>query len=213
MSSPLFSNVSSQIKLCIFDFGRVLIELDRDLFTKRLREVFTLPDEDVFTTLHEELLALGVGEYEFPEFVTRVSEKHGVVKNLPEEKQYENALFAFNSMLGPPIEGTVSLLKSLPCKSVVLSNTNRVHWEEIEKYCEFLPLFKNIYLSHELHLHKPDAEIYQIVLEQEGVAAEEAIFIDDTAINVRASEELGINGVVFENSSELQRELQDLLTR
>ena len=83
--------------------------------------------------------------------------------------------------------------------SMLLSNTNIIHWEWAEKNCfsykgyQASDFFNNIYLSYELHLQKPDPEIYKYVLKDAAIIPEETFFIDDTALNCRAAEALGIH--------------------
>ena len=42
-----------------------------------------------------------------------------------------------------------------------------------------------------MHLEKPEPEIYQAVLDQAGIRAEETLFIDDNEPNLAAAAELG----------------------
>lgn len=61
---------------------------------------------------------------------------------------------------------------------VILSNTNKLH-------CEFWPTqypdvqqaADKLYLSQQLGMRKPEARIYQHVLDAEGVAADQAVFL------------------------------------
>ncbi len=80
----------------------------------------------------------------------------------------------------------------------LLSNTNALHIEEVEKkigtekFNRFRNSFEKFYLSHEIHLRKPNADIYNFVLKENGLKAEETFFIDDTKENTDAAEKLGI---------------------
>jgi HAD superfamily hydrolase (TIGR01509 family) len=47
-------------------------------------------------------------------------------------------------------------------------------------------------LSHEINFRKPNTEIYQFVLNENKLKAEETFFIDDTKENTDAAERLGI---------------------
>jgi putative hydrolase of the HAD superfamily len=67
-----------------------------------------------------------------------------------------------------------------------------------------------VYVSGELKLLKPGAEIYRHVLDDLGIAASEAIFIDNRAENVRGAEELGITGHVFTDAATLRAFLESL---
>jgi putative hydrolase of the HAD superfamily len=67
-----------------------------------------------------------------------------------------------------------------------------------------------VYVSGELKLLKPSAEIYQHVLADLGIAAAEAVFIDNRADNVRGAQELGITGHVFTGAATLRAFLESL---
>lgn len=54
-----------------------------------------------------------------------------------------------------------------------------------------------IFVSYELGLLKPDAEIYKQVLRLLKAKPEEVVFIDDKLKNVEAAKSIGINGIVF----------------
>jgi|SRR5579859_3907858 len=57
---------------------------------------------------------------------------------------------------------------------------------------------------------KPDAEIYHEVLETLGVAANEAIFIDDKLENVEGARQVKMLGVEFKNVEQVKKELEKL---
>jgi putative hydrolase of the HAD superfamily len=48
------------------------------------------------------------------------------------------------------------------------------------------------YYSHDLRMRKPDVEIYQYVLDENNLIAEETIFLDDNADNIKGAEKIGI---------------------
>ena len=67
--------------------------------------------------------------------------------------------------------------------------------------------FDDMIISSEVGIMKPDPKIFEIALEKLGVAAREAAFVDDTAVNVNAARALGMQGVLFR---EPRRALNDL---
>jgi predicted thioesterase len=77
-----------------------------------------------------------------------------------------------------------------------LSNTNEAHWLHIaEKHFEGMAedYFDHLFLSQEMHMAKPNDDIFLAVLEQLGAKAEECLFIDDAQANVDAAQALGYN--------------------
>lgn len=65
-------------------------------------------------------------------------------------------------------------------------------------------LFHRVFVSGELGLTKPDPAIFTHVLNELGVSADQAIFVDDIEANVQSAERLGINGHVFTSADALR---------
>ena len=53
-------------------------------------------------------------------------------------------------------------------------------------------LVDRAYYSHKVAMRKPDASIYELLLEQEGLHANEVLFIDDRLDNIQSASNLGI---------------------
>ena len=81
----------------------------------------------------------------------------------------------------------------------VLSNTNSIHEKFfnnlfIKKYNLGLKdIFHKVYYSHEIHLRKPEIEIYKLILDQNNFLGDEVIFFDDIDANLIASKKLNFN--------------------
>ena len=70
--------------------------------------------------------------------------------------------------------------------------------------------FVACYVSGELNLLKPHPEIYQHVLDDLGISAAEAVFIDNREANVHGAEMLGITSHVFTGVTALRAFLASL---
>lgn len=92
------------------------------------------------------------------------------------------------------VEPTVELIKELKAKGYklyVLSNMSKEYIEFLRK----LPVFDYFdyqVVSSEVHLGKPDPEIYNYLLEHCELNPAETIFIDDRKDNVEVAESVGI---------------------
>ena len=81
----------------------------------------------------------------------------------------------------------------------LLSNTNEIHWkwacENVFPYRGFRveDYFEKIYLSFEMKMVKPDAEIFETVLADANIDPKETFFIDDSEANCLAAQALGIS--------------------
>ena len=51
--------------------------------------------------------------------------------------------------------------------------------------------FKKAYYSQLIGMRKPEAEIYQYVLKDAGIIAQETFFIDDLSVNIETAQRLG----------------------
>ena len=70
--------------------------------------------------------------------------------------------------------------------------------------------FSACYVSGELGLLKPDAEIYRHVLDDLGITPAQAVFVDNRESNVAGAEALGVTGHVFTDADKLRAFLASL---
>lgn len=103
-----------------------------------------------------------------------------------------------------PIAGAQEFCKSVRDKGYnvyVLSNA-------CNKFHEYFPrnydveFFDGIMVSSDVHMIKPDVRIYELLLDEYNLRAEECLFIDDREENVEGARKAGMNAVVFENNFE-----------
>ena len=78
----------------------------------------------------------------------------------------------------------------------VLSNASTSFYDY---FPEFAPLsyFDGIVVSCDIHIIKPERGIYEYLLNQYQLIAEECFFIDDRPENIEGARQIGMNGVVF----------------
>ncbi|MDT7830642.1 HAD family phosphatase [Pricia sp. S334] len=181
------------IKNIIFDFGDIFINLDKQVVHRELEKYGGIPE------LSPEILALNdtyeVGGISSEEFIEKLGEV------FPESTSKEITRIWNSMLLDFPDERLhfiETLAKEGDYRLFLLSNTNALHIPHVEtimgseKFNRFKNAFEKFYLSHEIKLRKPDAEIFEFVLGENGLKAEETFFIDDTKANTEAAEKLGI---------------------
>ena len=54
------------------------------------------------------------------------------------------------------------------------------------------PFFEQMYLSYEIGLRKPDAQIFEYVLQDAGLDPSKTLFIDDTIQHIQSAKEVGL---------------------
>ena len=67
--------------------------------------------------------------------------------------------------------------------------------------------FRDIVVSGDEKLVKPDAAIYRLALDRFGLKPDEAVFVDDREDNIAGAEAVGIPGLLFTDAPTLRRDL------
>lgn len=182
--------------LYIFDLGNVIVDID----FKRVLGVWSNFSGMPLATLTERFQMGEVfqqherGDISDEEFAARLCAEMGIALSF---EQFEMGWQAVFVGLRPEVIEQMKKLRSMGNRVVVLSNTNRLHSNYWPKhYPEVEAASDRMYLSQDLGMRKPDAEIYRHVLEQEGAAPGEAVFFDDNEANVSAAQALGIRAIL-----------------
>ncbi len=95
-------------------------------------------------------------------------------------------------------------LKEQGYRLFLLSNTNSIHQKAFEanfsNYYQhpIQDLFEKTYYSHQVHLRKPNKDIFEFVINDKALAISETIFIDDTEQHVRGAENIGLKAVWYQ---------------
>jgi len=71
-------------------------------------------------------------------------------------------------------------------------------------------LFDVAVISAEVHMHKPQPEIYRLAAERLGVKTEECVFVDDLQENCEGAEAVGMTAVRHRNAAETIARLREL---
>ena len=66
-------------------------------------------------------------------------------------------------------------------------------------------------ISSEEKVIKPEPEIYQRLFDKFNLKPEECIFADDRAENIEGGRRLGLDGIVFKDAKQYERELREYL--
>lgn len=185
------------IKNIILDLGKVILEINLDNTINTFKE-FGFPhiDElDIVFSKYPFFRQFELGLISPEQFVSEVRK---ISDNTLSDGIIEKA---WNSMIGGYFEGAIPLIQRLRKKyrMFLLSNTNAIHEKvynnRLKKdhgIANLSVLFEKAYYSHDLHLSKPDPEIFKYVLNQNGLKPEETFFVDDILIHIESASKLGI---------------------
>ena len=206
----------SRPKNLIFDMGGVLLNLDMPKTEQAFYDLGITRFPDLFAILHDHeiFLKLETGLIEPEEFVEalRMQARPGV--------QPQQIVEAWNALLQDFRSMSLDFLEKarLHYNIYLLSNTNAIHevyfkeqYSRVRSNKEMDDLFMKAYYSHKIRLRKPEKEIYEYVLRDGGLLAEETIFIDDNASNIETARSLGIGVVHLTSGKTVEKELAHLI--
>lgn len=181
------------IKNIIFDFGDIFVNLDKQVIFREIEKFGG--QTDLGYDLNKLNNIYEVGAISSEEFIA------GIGKMYPKANNHQ-IIQIWNSMILDLPDYRLEFIEQLASERqyrlFLLSNTNDLHIPYFEekigsnKFQRFKNSFEKFYLSHEIQLRKPNLEIFQFVLGQNGLRANETFFIDDTKENTEAAESLGI---------------------
>lgn len=201
--------MDKNIKNIVFDLGGVLANLDFDRAIKALQDAgFTNVKEQLQTYDKDGFFQqFELGEMTADEFRTAIREKANVSLTDNEIDTIWNMI-----LLDIPRE-KLELILDLRSKYMVylLSNTNSIHWEHVCKHAfnyrgfRVNDYFEEIFLSYEMHLAKPDKTIFEKMLQEANLLAEETLFIDDSEANCKAAELVGIHAHHYHIGDDLSK--------
>jgi HAD superfamily hydrolase (TIGR01509 family) len=183
-------------KTIIFDLGAVILNINYqntiDEFTKLgVNNAATLYSKKVQTNLFNQIETGMISSNEFLKALQKETKNANI-------NQVEKA---WNAMLLDLPEERVQLIKKLKNNHPIylLSNTNAIHIDAFKKqlgnkkWLSFCKLFDKMYLSHELGLRKPDVKIFEYILKEQKLKAEEVFFIDDSPQHIASAKKIGIH--------------------
>ena len=110
-----------------------------------------------------------------------------------------------------PIDGTLAILAELKAEGTPLyaiTNWHQDKFRETQSRFPFLATsFRDIVVSGDERLIKPDPAIYRLLLERNGLEAGQCLFIDDSPKNVAGAEAVGMKAHHFTTPQALRTEL------
>ena len=183
-------------KAIIFDLGAVILNINYqntiDEFTKLgVNNAATFYSKKVQTNLFNQIETGMISSNEFLKALQKETKNANI-------NQVEKA---WNAMLLDLPEERIQLIEKLKNNHSIylLSNTNAIHIDAIKKqlgkrkWLAFCKLFDKMYLSHELGLRKPDVKIFEYILKEQKLKAEEVFFIDDSPQHIASAKKIGIH--------------------
>ncbi len=187
------------IKNIIFDYGNVIFSINFAKVQQAFKALGISNVDEFYGHLQQDAIfdAFDRGQITAAQFRDRIREKAG-----RPELTDEVIDTAWNSILVGIADGNHELLLKLKEKyrTFLLSNINDIHYQYIMKYLKRDfgfdnndHLFEKAYYSHFTGMRKPEKAIFEKVLNENGLKAEETLFIDDSPQHLEGAKALGIH--------------------
>ena len=182
------------VSTIIFDFGGVIVNLDKERCIRKFNALGINDTEKFLGNFGQQgvffLFEKGlISEDEFRNELRKMASR-----SLSDE-EINDAWCSF--LTGIPNE-KLDLLVALRQKYrvLMLSNTNSLHirYSQANYFNRegrsMSDCFDKCYLSNEMQMVKPDAEIFEALLADSGLKAEECLFLDDSKLNIETADSL-----------------------
>ena len=198
------------IKNLIFDFGKVLVDYDFEAFFRRY-----ITDEErcrAFTPiLHNEEVQrmFDREEHSFDEIIEEIICQH---------REFEEEIRYFSTHYPEIVTNEVEVMRELLTRLkgegyrlYGLTNWCSKVYLTMAQF-EIFDLLDGYIISSEEKVIKPEAEIYQRLFNKFNLKPEECLFADDRAENIEGGRRVGMEGIVFTDARQYERELEEVLS-
>ena len=195
-------------KAVVFDLGNVLYGWDPHSFLAR-----QLADDEAVLRFIEDVDLWSWhdtldGGRPFDEAAAELSEKFpayaAVISSWGER---------FGETIGAPVPGVHAIVDDLEAKGVPLfaiTNFSADFWSAFRAQEDaFFRRFRDIVVSGQEKLLKPDPALYHRALDRFGLKPAEAFFVDDRLLNVEGARAIGMRAHLFVGAGDLRAALED----
>ena len=186
-------------KTIVFDLGGVIIDLNvprcvanfkRLMGEENVRNVLGIDDEGEGVVAVSAATKQLMHDYEYGNISTDTF-LHSVQEYCYPGTSIEQIREAWLSMLAELPQWKLDYIAELRkkgYKTVLLSNSNELHWDPIWEQYQLGNYFDAVFASQKLHMAKPNKEIFDHVVRETGIDPATTIYVDDLDKNRRAGE-------------------------
>jgi epoxide hydrolase-like predicted phosphatase len=193
------------INTIIFDLGGVLVtdvplkKIARDLSAKLSRSADELHSY-LYPTDHWTALTSGdISEDDYWNAFLKAAGLHIDKDQFKQMVRAELRPLSQNAEVIPLLDGSYKL--------GVLSNHAREWAQFMETEFDFFGHFDQVIFSCDVHMRKPDPEIYRLALSRLGSEADKCLFVDDKKRNTDAAAALGMKALTLDRTAGLREQL------
>jgi len=200
--------LAQALRAVIFDIGRVLVRLDVSRALADLSDGVSLSPDELWSVIQTDSRWADWQEGRMSPHDWHLH----IAKRLGSPLKFSDFCDAWNRTIHPqPIQSEDLFAALVPTKRLaLLSNTDPIHVAHLEAnfgFFQYFPAAARIY-SCSVKASKPSPVIFQAALKAVKAKAPETVFIDDILEYVQAARALGLNGIHYQNPSQLRAELR-----
>jgi putative hydrolase of the HAD superfamily len=194
------------VRTIIFDLGGVIVPFDFRRGYARMEGLCPYPAAQIPARLRSTDLVtrFETGQIEPEAFVAELCAVLELNATYDEFCDLWTSIFLPETLIP---EAFVESLKA-DYRLLLLSNTNAIHFQMIQRHYPLIRHFDQHVLSYKVGAMKPSPEIYQAALAQAGCRAEECFFTDDLLPYVEGARRMGIDAVQFQSFAQLREDLK-----
>lgn len=203
------------IKNLVFDFGGVIVDIDKNKAIRQFKELGVTNIEDYLGLYAQKGIFLEVEEGVIDDitFCKKLSELVG------KELSYAEVRKAWLSFFLTLEESRLDYIETLKANYnlYVLSNTNPFiqSWAQSPGFTSsgrsLNDYFDKIYTSYEIGYIKPHREIFDFMIKDADLNPSETLFIDDGPKNIEMAEGLGFKTYLATPHKDWQKDLAEIL--
>lgn len=197
------------IKNVIFDIGKVLVDFNWDDFMQKIFD----GNNDLIGKLAEAVW----GDSRWDKLDWGAELEDVIMSMVNHDPEHETELRYMFSRIGECVGRReyaipwIEELKSRGKKVYYLSNYSHTVMNANPGCLDFLPYMDGGVFSCDVHMLKPDREIYECIAKKYNLVPSECVFIDDLERNVKGAEDFGFRGIRFITLEQTKKDLNTML--
>ncbi|MDN3671099.1 HAD-IA family hydrolase [Echinicola jeungdonensis] len=207
--------IDKNIDFFVFDLGGVIVDLNIPFTLNRLGGNLNGDGKALAKNFMMNPIQHSYEKGEIDDQTFRVEVKKAFQQDWTDQEVDD----IWNAMLGGIPMEKIELLRELRKTHPIymLSNTNGIHYSKVLEILlkdtgveSFDELFDHVFVSHHMGCRKPDAIIYEKVLDLVEKPAEKGMFFDDTEPNLIGAQKVGLQTCHINHPNALMEYFSDV---
>lgn len=198
-----------KITAVILDYGQVLARCPTVPEFERMAKMFKVSFETFYQLWEDSRGPYDRGDFTAEEYWIRLAKQTNSALDAEQIEILRRVEVEIWAHTNPDMMNWVNHLHAGGIKTGLLTN---MPWDLVKyvQKCAWMKHFVFCTFSAEVRLIKPDPGIYEHTLHGLGVAAQQALFVDDREVNISAARALGIHSILFQSIVQLRKDLEAL---